>query len=298
MSEFLKVAKIEKLMELHALQAQLQRGYWHFRGHADSDWILESSLERFFNERIGGVSLEKNMAEQTMLREFKKEAHNYDHTFPESEDVLGWFAIMQHYGCPTRLLDITRSLYIALFFTLENATSESDRSSAVWVFSDPVSYYQDAGIYNHDKTKGASDSLTAMNRVCFEPDAPKTVLATEMRRRNLRMSCQQGWFLVPVSGQETLRQQLSIAYGLGEGELEAESIKQKEVIAIDQLLSELPGTRIFKLEIPSSLRIDILDHLRRCNVNAHQLFPGLDGLARSLKFRCEEWQRFGIPEEQ
>ena len=38
---------------------------------------------------------------------------------PDKKDKLEWIALMQHYGTPTRFLDITFSPYVAAFFALE-----------------------------------------------------------------------------------------------------------------------------------------------------------------------------------
>jgi len=294
--------EVSNLLELQKIQAFLHKGFWLFRGHADADWILESSLERFFGQRIKtaqvspicGEVLEQAMAEKSMLRDFKKEAHNYEHVCPQDDDVFGWFAMMQHFGCPTRVLDITRSFYVALFFALENASSETDKSSSVWAFRDPVAYNTFSDVYDHPKAKGAPGALAALNRIMLENDAPKMVMAAEPYRRNIRASCQQGWFLVPVSGRETLRTQLCKCYGMSDDTLEKQGIERLEKSSISDVSRSLDEVRLLKINIPSTMRIEVLDHLRRCNVHSHMLFPGLDGLARSLKFRCEEWQRYGI----
>ncbi len=45
-------------------------------------------------------------------------------------DYLEWLSIMQHFGAPTRLLDFTYSIYIALYFAIEHMNQEE--YSAIW----------------------------------------------------------------------------------------------------------------------------------------------------------------------
>ena len=46
----------------------------------------------------------------------------------QDDNRLEWLALMQHYGAPTRLLDFTRSPYVACFFALEELKKRSGAS--------------------------------------------------------------------------------------------------------------------------------------------------------------------------
>ena len=87
---------------------------WAFRGMGSANWALQTSLERL---SVGPVV----QAERYLLTAFQRRAHHHVRDCPDSDDYLEWLALMQHHGAPTRLLDCTRSPYVALFFALERA---------------------------------------------------------------------------------------------------------------------------------------------------------------------------------
>jgi FRG domain-containing protein len=116
------------LEELDAFEKK-HRG-WFFRGEQDPEWTLKTTLERA-SERLG---LPAAVYEKKIEEAFRRSAHSYLHRVPNEHDQLEWLALMQHYGAPTRLLDFTRSFWIALFFAFEMAITDC----VVWAL-DPVS---------------------------------------------------------------------------------------------------------------------------------------------------------------
>lgn len=89
----------------------LTRSAWLFRGHKDSKFKLEPSVER----AAGGKAISWAALELMISEEFKSKARTYikPAELPPSSDSLGWLALMQHYGIPTRLIDFTYSPYVA-----------------------------------------------------------------------------------------------------------------------------------------------------------------------------------------
>jgi FRG domain len=85
---------------------------WAFRGVGKQEWGLQSSLERM------ELTIPLAEAEQYLLNTFQRRVHHYICDPPTKDDYLEWLALLQHHGAPTRLLDWTKSPYVALFFAL------------------------------------------------------------------------------------------------------------------------------------------------------------------------------------
>lgn len=104
-----------------------------YRGHADSNWRLESTLERTLGHRWSSELAKK--CEDSYLNLFKSKYHIYNSNEHEPKSKLAWLSVMQHYGAPTRLIDFTESPYIALYFALEAYDPFSKKDLAVYAIN-------------------------------------------------------------------------------------------------------------------------------------------------------------------
>ena len=214
-------------------------------------------------------------AEQHLLRQFQRRLHQYANVIPEVDDTLEWLALMQHHGAPTRLLDWTRSPFVAVYFAVENATAGC--ASSVWIVNRQAMHNRTL-----DKMPDLLDAITAsqnealsdkaiFNKFLFDGEVT-TVVAVEPFRMNERLTVQQGLFLLPTNVRETFIDNLNGATSF----------------------ANTPTPHLYKIELELSdkARLIILEELRKMNIHRASLFPGIDGFAQSLATEIEIWGSF------
>src|SRR5205085_4333981 len=99
-------------------------------------WPLVPSLTRRLQQFSPNPRLWP-LREARAMRIFRRKAHIYLQDRTALEDDLRCLALMQHHGAPTRLLDFTKSPYVAAFFALENATG----SATVFALNTPILWH-------------------------------------------------------------------------------------------------------------------------------------------------------------
>ena len=99
---------------------------WAFRGQANALWHLNNAIERtdFIHFKTG--------IEANFVAEFQRGARNYLSKDETPEHLIEWLALMQHHGAPTRLLDFSKSPFIAAYFAFEFCVLMKGHYVAVW----------------------------------------------------------------------------------------------------------------------------------------------------------------------
>jgi len=260
------------------------RGMAHlFRGHEDASYPLQTTLDR-----KGGRN--KRRAEDFLLQQFRRRMHHYlpSESLPNSD--LTTLALMQHYGVPTRLLDVTRSPYIALYFAVRDALKDAD--AAIWVFNttnirttslrrtfskDPKLAKEIGKFYDPHMAFTRKELF----KKWFMPDVSWSDLQSPESLRhheiifeldpftmNPRLAVQQGFFLVSGSPCKTFEETL------------IDLLEE-----IESHMGESGGREpsVFKMVIPKWMRTPLMRHLEKMNITAASLFEGLGGFADFLR---------------
>lgn len=165
----------------HDLHLQIDEYFTHydgyiFRGQADSEWHLESSLTRALRNSYPSANLTqmRQLAAQH-LRGFKRNIRGRCNLDIESVTDDRLWALGQHFGLYTPLLDWSRSPYVALFFSLFGPCVSGKR--ALWsIFESDINEFWP----DNDNKEGLS-------------------VVQPLGHENLRLVSQNGLFLdVPV----------------------------------------------------------------------------------------------------
>jgi hypothetical protein len=153
----------ERLKEIQ--EAEKSRGRsadFLYRGLGDSDWSLETTLERDGHEEMAvsayyvvisraKPSIESLTSMKWTLAEFPEidaslrlpDTWNL-RVFPDSE-TYSYMIHLRHHGFPSPLLDWTRSPYVAAFFAFRAVASAKKRNVSICVFSEsPAGFHGDS----------------------------------------------------------------------------------------------------------------------------------------------------------
>jgi len=253
---------------------------WVFRGQEDASWDIKSSLEREA-QRLGNTDLAA--FEANALKHIKLAPHFGEPSNIQPEDDFSWLALLQHHGGKTRLVDFSRSFYVALYFAVRDCP---DSDAAVWALATAG---MDAKMATLDQQTNytlseADVPRRLVNNAIALPDRYKgdgnlAIVYADPSNLNRRMIAQQGQFLCGLNLETSFMD--SLVNGLG---LIDKSEMACRLEKLDDIKQESSDGKIIKICVPKSQHRNILFHLRRMNLTEATLFPGLDGFARSLNY--------------
>lgn len=233
------------------------RDGWAFRGQADASWPLLSALPRRLLQH--NVPRDQwHQREERAIRIFRRKAHVYLPDKSMLDDDLRCLAMMQHHGAPTRLLDFTKSPFVAAFFALE----KSRGPAAVYALNTP-GIWAARPDFDPSLTRDAIDPRVPGNfERYFAINKLPVVWFGEPKEMDRRLVAQSGLLVVP-------------------GVLDK---------PLDMLLDQyLHGQALVeRVLIGPEVRAQAMHELYRMNITQATLFPDLEGLARSIAYELEE----------
>lgn len=223
-----------------------------FRGHSDSSWLLESTLDRFFSRPLSlldyyryAVMASSKIGAFTGVRWSIPTSDEYEEWL-ESHDLLSfsdlkaydYLAYLRHHGFPSPLLDWSQSPYIAAFFAFR-AIAAGVSNVAIYA------YQEDPGV-----GKIRSSDAPSIHRLGPYVSAHK--------RHFLQQS--QYTFCTEIDGR-------TVRY-----------ITHQSVVSRNSQDQDL----LWKFIIPVSERRSFLARLNRMNINSFSLFGSEDSLVETI----------------
>ena len=129
---------------------------WLFRGVDDFQYGLRPKIGRPRGNRAGHSGSYSFADEKNLFQRFCREAGAFlGPTTRTPSTELEWLALGQHYGLPTRFLDWTESLLVALWFAADRGVRGKD--SAVWV------------LWEHDEVRSAPKPFSVASTKGYRP---------------------------------------------------------------------------------------------------------------------------------
>jgi hypothetical protein len=251
----------------------LSRASWVFRGHRSAAWKLESSIARLGEE--AGICWFS--AESQMMRLFSERMCLYGRDRIGDDKPARLLAFMQHYGVPTRMLDFTRSPWVALFFALESRVPSGD--AEIWAIdSQAVASKKSAELDSQGLRPWDADQIVLRDRGGILPSArraegckpwPNMVAAYQPVEHSLRSSSQHGLFLYNADPTHSFE---------------------------ESLMNMMDGSTgwLRRIRIGASVREEALRRLHGMNIHRLSLFPDMEGLGGFVRQHVE---LFGRPND-
>lgn len=273
-----RVESWEKFLEaMRDPQHNRASSEWVYRGQRGGDWPLASTLGRKFD----GGSIPDDKRQQLLSQfELSMRGRGYDLSAFNGEDAeIEKWAIGQHNGLLTPLLDWTRSPFIALFFAFNTADdAEKNPSRAVYCVN-----------------------MSALRNALGD----QTLFRDPMGHNNSRLVNQAGLFTMVPDDDDNFASYV-INTLQEEGVISAEPVTQTAAVespdseesvveyTITDNLSDQLKQYIQKIHIPNSGRMDCLATLRKMNIHNGTLFPDAQGAS----LYCNDWLERILQEEK
>ena len=220
-------------------EEMLDYSYFVWRGQSDLNWLLRPSLDRVL-EKTG--KLFDNKIRKLHLEKFKYATRGRRGTNPPLiSNENDWWALGQHNGLVTPLLDWTTSPFVAAYFAF------------IEEFKDDVEY---CAVFGIQKSAIISKSKQINKLFKGEGRPPIIEFIEPLSDENPRLVNQGGLFTRSPDGQD-IESWISTYY-------------KKPYNYI----------RIVKILIPTSDRLVCLRSLNRMNINNLSLFPDLFGASQ------------------
>ena len=224
-----------------------------WRGQRRADWSLSTSLDRLFEKTVVAAG-DRDREADNQLDAFKYAARGRRGLNPPKLDANEWWALGQHYGLATPLLDWTRSPFAAAYFAFVDDASDRTEHRVV---------------YGLDQQAVGAKNDEILNAESLEKGRPSVIeFIDPLVDENLRLVSQAGLFTRAPIG-----------------------VPIETWVATAFESSSVPV--LLRIELPDADRLVCLSSLEHMNINHASLFPDLVGACVYVNIRRELGQLNG-----
>lgn len=274
-TQFLKLIFYHKNPSEDSEECETNSKNIYYRGQANRDWKIECSL---FRRNL--LKKEDQMLQEIINRRPKD--------FFYCNNNLDKLVLLQHYGIPTRLLDITLNPLVALFFACDDE-KEKNTDGAVYIFEEgfefdftsgdiisDFAFFKNEGTYKDFKSNLKKENVLDEDST-IENVLKKKYVLIKPKMNNERIIAQQGLFLCFSNS------------GL-EGNIEDKLQLKKKNFTIEASK---------KILISREFKNQILEELENIGIKKSILFPELENHVGELikKFSVNEREKI-VSEEK
>jgi hypothetical protein len=269
-------------------------GHFIFRGQPDYHWPLLTRIERDISEPIKeapGLCAYERMT----LDQFRRRAHHYlpaaEH--PPGDDPSEWLAFIRHYGGPTRLLDVTWSIFIAAYFAIghnNKAPAASIYAINAQALSQTVMGRRAEYISIHCPKSNVSeplhDNLQILDHsITHGCGGVPAAIIFQPFRQNRRLLQQQALFLASLSLDRSFQENLFASLHGPVGIPQDDNRHQEELEHAVPLQSvgDFREYAVLRLLIPQTCYLEMKDLPYVMNISADTLYPDLAGQLLALE---------------
>jgi hypothetical protein len=245
-----------------------------YRGHANLNWDLKPSIYR----QKTWIENEHNMFREILIRNPIE--------FSQTKSAFEKLTIMQHYGLPTRLLDITKNPLVAMYFVCSDK-SQLHMPGEVFVFapepriikfydSDTVSILSNLSKVERNietnKTKAEFnenyyEGLKLLHLIKEE----KPYFLAEVEPSDFNKTL----IVKPINNNERIKRQLGYFFIFG---IETNIYRSAEID-----FAYKKGQQFVKFIVEDSIKNDILTELETIGISSNTLFPEIDNGTEYIK---------------
>lgn len=263
-----------------------------FRGQMNCDWPIASGIDRKMRPYLDSNHIIGRYEENKIL-EIQRRAHTLiDKDIPANDDYLEWMALLQHHGAKTRLVDFSRSIFVACYFATRY-DGKSSTDAAVWgVHLGKLERFKMDKIYSEfrippDIPTHEKDKLIAKYALINDHKLYGVSILRPFRQ-NQRLFAQQGEFLSALNIKKSFMENLSEVFigncdtEVSDGYCDFTAPYKRGYISdfsSDELVKYIG---VVKFIIPEKFHRGLRVVLEHMNIQTESLFPDFEGAVQAL----------------